>query len=251
MDRILTFKEKKCKFVDALIPFVADALNSIKYVKNSSDNDESDLKGAVLGDASGSMEVAIKSSSIIASLLFILVSDEQENECVNDVDGAIASASGGGKNNGNNNNNRGKLWFDDIFHKYLRDINPNAKVFLVSFLSVGENGVIHTKILKRNELILNRPTQRLNILIKKSKNEYINVKIVEEQKRLFAIKQREKNRNDWNKNKNNNNNNINNNNNNVNTPSLDDIMKEQSNEMGIGGDNANTKQDKAKKKRRR
>merc|ERR1712130_599262 len=54
--------------------------------------------------------------------LFILVSDEGENEQYNGE------------------------YFASLFEKYKREINPKAQLFLVSFLKVGEDGIIMTRL---------------------------------------------------------------------------------------------------------
>ena len=59
----MTFKERGYSFVKNLIPHAEKRLKSIE-IKNSNK-----LKVAVFGDASGSMQVAVKSASVIASLL--------------------------------------------------------------------------------------------------------------------------------------------------------------------------------------
>lgn len=174
MDKLLTFREKKYKFTEYLIPFAEKQLNKI-LIKNNN------LKCVIFGDASGSMEIAIKSSCIISSLLsfslnadllffnsnkfkpkviprnvkqtinviettkaiggtcmasaiydyyinkikvdlFILVSDEGENEKYKEY------------------------WFSSLFKKYRMEVNKNCRLFLVSFLNVGENGKINERL---------------------------------------------------------------------------------------------------------
>lgn len=69
MERILQFQKQKLKFVPVLEQHAQKRLSSLKM---SSTN--SYLNCVVLGDASGSMEVAIESACIIASLLSVALS---------------------------------------------------------------------------------------------------------------------------------------------------------------------------------
>ena len=62
--------------------------------------------------------------------IFILVSDEGENEKYKD------------------------LWFSDIFQQYRKKVNNKCKIFLVSFLNVGEQGLIYER-LKNNKIFKN------------------------------------------------------------------------------------------------
>eukprot|EP00494_Astrolonche_serrata_P031338 UN31607 len=64
MERILTFRLDKKSFVKHLIPHAERRLGEIKVV-------DSNIRVAVLGDKSGSMAVAVRSASVIASLLTV------------------------------------------------------------------------------------------------------------------------------------------------------------------------------------
>ena len=58
--------------------------------------------------------------------LFVLVSDEGENEKYQDE------------------------YFASLFQKYKNEINPKAQLFLGSFLKVGDDGIIMTRLKERN-----------------------------------------------------------------------------------------------------
>eukprot|EP01083_Nonionella_stella_P145328 455153_1 len=72
MERLLLFREQKYKFVPFLTNHAQLRLENIKF--DDLNSEDSFIRCAVLGDASGSMEVAIKSSCIIASLLSVALS---------------------------------------------------------------------------------------------------------------------------------------------------------------------------------
>eukprot|EP01083_Nonionella_stella_P237588 833339_1 len=72
MERILLFRQEKYKFVPFLTQHAQLRLSKVKFDELNDKN--SFIRCAVLGDASGSMEVAIKSSCIIASLLSVALS---------------------------------------------------------------------------------------------------------------------------------------------------------------------------------
>ena len=177
MERLLWFRENGIKFADTLLPYAEKRLASIDVKPRE------ELSIVVFGDASGSMEVAIKSATIIGSLLSAALHADlfffNENpfapasvprsaqtvvDCVESVPAlggtCMASAlwpyyqakkaldmivlvSDEGENEKYNN-----MWFSELFAMYRAEIAPDCKVFLVSFLNVGENGLIHTRLLE-------------------------------------------------------------------------------------------------------
>lgn len=165
MERLLTFTERGYSFADLILPMAESRLASILFP-------HSDVRVAVLGDASGSMEVAVKTASILGGLLscclraelvffnkkafvpatqprtaadvvrvaqatqargstcpaaalrrfytartpvdiFVLVSDEQENQTSEGLD------------------------FAELFALYREKVHPGAQVFFCSFLAPG------------------------------------------------------------------------------------------------------------------
>jgi len=183
MERILSFREKKYKFVPYLTKHAQLRLNTVKFEELIDEN--SFIQCAVLGDASGSMEVAIKSSCIIASLLSVALNAdlkffnsnvfdppvtprdvEQTIEVVNKIDArggtCMASAiwpylarkikidlfilvSDEGENEKYED-----AYFASLFQQYKNEINPKAQLFLVSFLKVGDEGIIMNRLKQTN-----------------------------------------------------------------------------------------------------
>ncbi|ETO15214.1 hypothetical protein RFI_22150, partial [Reticulomyxa filosa] len=175
MERLLSFRQQKFSFVDTLIIHAEKLLKSLRVPKSAN------LRCAVLGDASGSMEVAIKSASIIASLLSVALDADltffnsnpfpppvtprnvkQTIEVVEKVEarGGTSMASALNKyyenkqiidlfilvsDEGENEKYNGH-WFHELFQKYLNEVNSNCKLFLVSFVKVGENGKIMQRL---------------------------------------------------------------------------------------------------------
>jgi len=179
MERLLSFRQQKRSFAEAMIPHAEKLLKSLRVPKSSN------LRCAVLGDASGSMEVAIKSSSIIASLLSVALdadltffSDQpfpppvvprnvvQTIEVVEKVEarGGTCMASALHKyyqekqvidlfilvsDEGENEKYNG-YWFHELFNRYLNEVNNQCKLFLVSFVKVGEDGTIMQRLRSAN-----------------------------------------------------------------------------------------------------
>ncbi|ETO34611.1 hypothetical protein RFI_02478, partial [Reticulomyxa filosa] len=179
MERLLSFRQQKFSFADTLIPHAEKLLKSLRVPKSAN------LRCAVLGDASGSMEVAIKSASIIASLLSVALDADltffsdhpfpppvtprnvkQTIEVVEKVEarGGTCMASALHKyyqerqvidlfilvsDEGENEKYNGH-WFHELFQKYLTEVNNNCKLFLVSFVKVGEDGTIMQRLRSAN-----------------------------------------------------------------------------------------------------
>ena len=255
MDRILKFKQKKLSFVEYLIPFAEQALDTIKYFNNNNNNNKT-LNVAVLGDASGSMDVAIESSSIISSLLSVALNADLKFfnsniinvnndlipktvlETIKIVENTIAQ---GGTNmactinyyiinnikidlfilvsDENENEKYNNMWFDQIFYKYLNEINKKCKLFLVSFLNVGEIGIIYNKCKNRNDNIIKKYNKLINNKIKNEKNKLLNIKKIQFKKNENILKTKDLN--------------------NPNTMNLDAIMHQQTNEMNRSKNNNN------------
>jgi len=171
MERLLLFRERGVKFVDKLLPYAERQLKEISVPRAD------DMRIAVMGDASGSMEVAIKTASIVGSLLSVAFqadlsffdTDSYEPLCVpknakdaikvvegTEAKGATSMAaalwpyyeerramdlfilvSDEGENVPKND-----LMFAKLFKRYKEEISPECKVFLVSFLEVGDEGKI-------------------------------------------------------------------------------------------------------------
>ena len=184
MERILSFQELKYKFVDPyLINHAQLRLQNVKFDELNDKN--SFIRCAVLGDASGSMEVAIKSSCIIASLLSVALSadlkffnseafdppviprDVKETiEVVNKISAVGGTCMASAlypylerkikidlfilvSDEGENEKYKGQ-YFSSLFKTYKNNINPKAQLFLVSFLKVGEEGVIMRRLKDKN-----------------------------------------------------------------------------------------------------
>ncbi len=163
------------KFVPDLIQHAQRRLDSVAFDRVN--DGDSFVRCAVLGDASGSMEVAIRSSCIIASLLSVALSADlvffneaafappvvprNVAETIKVIDGI--SARGGTcmasaiapfleqrrridllvlvSDEGENERHR-EQYFHEVFAEYKEKVNPKVRLFLVSFVSVGEEGVI-------------------------------------------------------------------------------------------------------------
>lgn len=162
MERLLTFRSQKRSFVDLLLTHAQQKLDEIHIPSNS--------RVCVLGDASGSMEVAINTATIIASSLCVCLNAELSffNESVvhppmqpktaMDVltvtehvqaTGCTSPAAAlypyveQGKvvdlfvivTDEEENTQSHGYNFAELFARYRREVNPDAQVFLVSFLS--------------------------------------------------------------------------------------------------------------------
>jgi len=174
MERMLFFRESKTAFAPQLLPHAESMLKEHKL-------NASGLRLVVAGDASGSMEVAIKSSTILGSLLslaldanLIFFNEEvikapcQPRSALDvlkiveavPAKGATSMAaalwpyyknkmkfdifilvSDEGENQKFNGYSFAELW-----EKYLEEINPKAQVQLVSFLRAGVRGAIKDRL---------------------------------------------------------------------------------------------------------
>ncbi|KAJ3388381.1 hypothetical protein HDU84_009815 [Entophlyctis sp. JEL0112] len=180
MERIMYMGRCKSKSANLLIASASEMLKSVTFPQNN-------LRVSVIGDCSSSMSVAVNTASIMASIftarlkaqlsffngdvvmppvqpkqtdevlavakairatgctspaaclypyykakkivdLFIIVTDEEENTQCN-----------------------GYL-FAPLFRKYLNEVNPNAKLFFVSFLRVGDEGQM-IRDLKKDDIV--------------------------------------------------------------------------------------------------
>eukprot|EP00483_Globobulimina_turgida_P001484 UN01486 len=183
MERILSFREQKYKFVPYLTSHAQLRLQKVKFDELNDEN--SFIRCAVLGDASGSMEVAIKSSCIIASLLSVALSADlkffnsevfdppviprnvsETIEVVNKIDARGGTCMASAiypylyrkikidlfilvSDEGENEKKNGQ-YFSSLFKTYKNNINSKAQLFLVSFLKVGEEGVIMQRLKNKN-----------------------------------------------------------------------------------------------------
>lgn len=170
MERVLTFRDQKRSFVPHLMKHAEHRLSEIILPDNG-------ISVAVLGDKSGSMEVAIRSSCVIASLLTVAFNadlkffDEHciEPPCVprtvgdtiNVVD-SIKAVGGTSMAAGLYHYLENKksldllvlvsdekeadkchgLVFHQVLKRYHEEVNSDMKVFLVSFLEKNETGGI-------------------------------------------------------------------------------------------------------------
>jgi len=185
MERILSFRDRELKFVPDLIRHAQRRLESVAFDRLNDGN--SFLQCAVLGDASGSMEVAIRSSCIIASLLSVALSADLRffNEhsfkpqvVPRDVDQTVKvideiSARGGTcmasaiwpflrdkikidlfvlvSDEGENERHQNQ-YFHEMFASYKEEVNPKVRLFLVSFVKVGEEGLILSRLREHNKV---------------------------------------------------------------------------------------------------
>jgi len=174
MERILLFRERQVRFAPLLLPYAEEKLASIHIP-------HAQTVVAVLGDSSGSMQVAVKCAATLGSLLCaVLKADlsffhtvsfappvvprtvKQVLEVVEKVkaDGGTSMAaalypfymrkqrvdlfvlvSDEGENTEYDNH-----LFAGLFKKYQAEVHPTSKVILVSFLKVGEIGVIKQRL---------------------------------------------------------------------------------------------------------
>eukprot|EP00485_Elphidium_margaritaceum_P010995 CAMPEP_0202698592 /NCGR_PEP_ID=MMETSP1385-20130828/11867_1 /ASSEMBLY_ACC=CAM_ASM_000861 /TAXON_ID=933848 /ORGANISM="Elphidium margaritaceum" /LENGTH=839 /DNA_ID=CAMNT_0049355345 /DNA_START=73 /DNA_END=2592 /DNA_ORIENTATION=+ len=183
MERILSFREQKYKFVPHLISHAQLRLSNVRIEELS--DEESCVRCAVLGDASGSMEVAIRSSCIIASLLSVALSADLKffhsqvfdppvvpRDVQQTVEVVDKIAARGGtcmasalypylqhrvkidlfilvSDEGENEKYNGQ-YFSALWKTYVNSVNPKAQLFLVSFLQVGEEGLIMQRLKEKH-----------------------------------------------------------------------------------------------------
>jgi len=161
MERLLYAKKKECNFYPQLVPIAERRLKSISLPLET--------PVVVIGDASGSMQVAVKTATIISSLLTVLTNADLRffnNECFRPpiipktIEEVLrvaeeVKANGGTCNSAplwesyekkeivkffvmvtdeeENQQSNGLNWAP-LFKKYLEEVNPNAKQVFVSFL---------------------------------------------------------------------------------------------------------------------
>jgi len=177
MERLLTFLEQKKCFAAEMIPHAQNRLSDIVA------NDCKGMRVAVLGDKSGSMSVAVRSACIISSLLAVAFNADLkffDDKCVepsvvprnvkdtikivNEIAARGSTSMAAGlwpylrdslskdlivlvSDEGENQTCQGMM-FHDMLKKYKAQVNPNVKVFLVSFLEKNNHGTIMTNLEK-------------------------------------------------------------------------------------------------------
>jgi len=162
MERLLTFRAMKLKFVPQLIAYAEQKLNQIGVFAES--------RVVVMGDASGSMEVAIQVATIIGSLVTVCLKAEllffndkilypsyvpstaADVLCITEEIKAERSTSPAIAlykyykmkqpvdlfivvTDEEENTPCNGMMFADLFKKYCEEVNQHAQIFLVSFLS--------------------------------------------------------------------------------------------------------------------
>lgn len=171
MERLLSLRSQNSILAPLLLPYAQHELADIHF--RGADK----LRVAVMGDASGSMERAIQSATILASLLSAVLHAElcffnsemflppivprdasQVIQVVETVKAAGSTSMAAAlwpfyerkvpldmiilvSDEGENTNYNGHM-FAQLYQKYLQDVCASTKVFLVSFLAVGANGAI-------------------------------------------------------------------------------------------------------------
>jgi len=174
MERMLFFREKKTSFAPLMLPFAEERLRESKLTGSG-------IRVVVAGDASGSMEVAIKSATILGSLLSLtldanlvffneeLLKAPCQPRSAGDVLRVVESMPAKGatsmaaalwpfyegkikldlfvlvSDEGENQKSHG-FSFAELFLKYRQDVNPNAQVLLVSFLKDGDRGAVRDSL---------------------------------------------------------------------------------------------------------
>jgi len=174
MERMLYFRENKTAFTNLLLPHAEAQLKKHNITASG-------RRLVVAGDASGSMEVAIKSATILGSILSLVLdanlvffneelirapcqprSAKEVLQVVETIPakGATSMASAlwpfyQGKikldmfvlvsDEGENQKHKGYS-FAELFSKYRKEINPDAQVILVSFLPEGNRGAIRDSL---------------------------------------------------------------------------------------------------------
>lgn len=163
MERLLTFLDMKVGFAKLLLPYCQKRLDAVKLPRT-------DLKIAILGDASGSMEVAIRSAAILGALLsvslkaeLLFFNDRVVKPCVAEPKTAedvlkVASGTPARRRTSpaaalrpfyenakkvdlfvmvtdeEENTPAAGMSFAQMFKAYRKDVHAGAKVFFVSFL---------------------------------------------------------------------------------------------------------------------
>lgn len=182
LERLIGFREKGVKFAELLLPQAEKQLAVIKRAHAlGKGQQESAISVAVLGDSSGSMQVAIKCAASLGSLLstalqaqLVLFHEEPYAPCVEPRTARTAiqvveeTAAQGGtcmaaplwayyerkervdllvlvSDEGENQRCNG-FTFAELFVKYRAEVAPHAKVVLVSFLDGKEPGVVNTRL---------------------------------------------------------------------------------------------------------
>lgn len=177
MERLLSFREQKRSFSELLLPYAEKRLLDCKLTGSG-------RKIVIAGDASGSMEVAIKSATILGSLLscvldatLIFFHEEvvqppcqprSAQDVIKVVEGVPAKGATSMaaalwpyyekkekidmmvlvSDEGENIKCNG-YFFAELLEKYRAEVSPNFQVVLVSFLPVGDEGTILKRLRER------------------------------------------------------------------------------------------------------
>ncbi|GAB5355933.1 hypothetical protein AAMO2058_000247300 [Amorphochlora amoebiformis] len=177
METLLNMREQKVAFAPLLLPHAERKLAEWKLPSSG-------VRAIVAGDASGSMEVAIKSATILGSLLSLaldanltffndaLIKSPCQPRSASDVIKVVENMPAKGSTSmaaallpfyetkvridlfilvsdeGENVPAKGYM-FADLWVKYLNEVNPNAQVVLVSFVARNDKGKIKQELEKR------------------------------------------------------------------------------------------------------
>lgn len=181
MERILLFRERRLAFADLLLPVAEQRLADLVRA-NARPAGAYAPRVAVLGDASGSMGVAVRTSTVVASLLSVALRAADllffaDAAWAPPVPGTVQAvldvvestrAEGGTcmasallplmrerravdlivlvSDEGENGLSDAGETFAQLFARYRREVAPSCRVFLVSFLRVGEPGLVHERL---------------------------------------------------------------------------------------------------------
>jgi hypothetical protein len=178
MERLLLFRERRLAFCDMIVPHAQRLLEGIRAPPVDT------IRVAVLGDASGSMEVAVRSASILSSLLSVVLRADLKFFNQEPIDPPLVPrnaldairvvesvrATGGTataaalwpyystrtpvdlfvlvSDEGENERSHG-FTFAEIFERYRAEVHDEARVILVSFLSGPADGPIQSSLAAR------------------------------------------------------------------------------------------------------
>lgn len=184
VEKVMWLQDKGVSFAPLLLPKTEEQLVQLRHkVNQHTGRDNGSV--VVLGDASGSMEVAIQCSTILGSLLtatlkadlsffheapfapsIIPRTAQEAIRVVRETEAKGATSMAAGlwpyyenkrkvdmfvvvSDEGENVLCNGYT-FAQLFAKYKMDVAPSAKVLLISFLPPGEEGIIKTRLLELN-----------------------------------------------------------------------------------------------------
>lgn len=180
MERLLLFRARRAPFADLLVPVaesrLADLVRSHRRAAGAHNP-----RVAVIGDASGSMEVAVQTSTVLSSLLSVAMGSTLtffadspwEAEVPSTVVGVLElverTKAAGGTNmadalapllkerravdlvilvsdEGENSVGSDGRTFAEVFAEYRREVSPGCRIFLVSFLRENEEGLVRARL---------------------------------------------------------------------------------------------------------